>query len=98
MIYPMFAPGHVIARYQDGDKIGWPAYLKRLWAEEPTRMLAFVHEVAQTMVIHEPIHVAFESDGKRLWDGHHRVAAALALGLPSIPVEFHDGNTGRRLE
>jgi hypothetical protein len=98
MIYASFSPGHIIARYQDGDKIGWPAYLQRLWVEEPTKMLAFVYEVSQTMFIHTPIHIAFEDDGKRLWDGHHRVAAALALGLPAIPVQFIDGKTGKPAE
>lgn len=36
--------------------------------------------------IREP--VLLGADDGRVWDGHHRVCAALALGLPSVPVEM----------
>lgn len=49
---------------------------------------------AQNMKYDEPVHVSAFSDGElRISDGHHRVAAAVQTGKPSIRVHFQAINT-----
>jgi len=41
--------------------------------------------------IQEPIEVRVRADGSRIvWDGLHRLAIAVKLGMESVPVFFRD--------
>lgn len=88
------SPRYIIETVQDGDQIGWAPYIRRLWLEEGDHMRDFVRRIALQEYIYHPIIVAIEDGNEhRLWDGHHRVAAALALEINCIPVTFIDART-----
>jgi hypothetical protein len=72
---------------KDGDEIGWAEEFQWLWTVHRTEMLELMDSVLCDG-FREPILVG--NDG-RLWDGHHRLAVALALHLP-FPVEFAPEN------
>lgn len=60
------------------------------WQEEHDQLYARPYQVALTEKIaqegiREP--VLLGSDG-RVWDGHHRICAAMHLGLDAVPVEW----------
>ena len=76
-------PYEVIRMYRDGDLITWKVELGFLWQEHTEKMLALL---ASVMVegFKEPITIG--NDG-RIWDGHHRIGVALALGI-DVPVIF----------
>jgi hypothetical protein len=73
----------VMAIVKDGDEIGWDEELQWLWTEHRTELLELMDSVLADG-FREPIFVG--NDG-RLWDGHHRLAVALALRVP-LPTEF----------
>ena len=87
------SPRYIVETVKDGDEIGWAPYIRRLWLEERDRMTDFVRRIALQEYIYHPILVAIEDGGHRMWDGHHRVAAALALEIDSIPVTYIDART-----
>lgn len=70
---------------QDGDQHGWATELRSLWTEDREKLLALMDQVLAEGFL-TPVEVG--PDG-RLWDGHHRVAVAAALGimLPVIHLE-----------
>ena len=76
-------PYEVIRTYRDGDLITWKVELGFLWQEHTEKMLELL---ASVMVegFKEPITIG--NDG-RIWDGHHRIGVALALGI-DVPVIF----------
>lgn len=74
-----------ISIFQPGDSDnGWPNELQYLWTSDQPRTLALLDEVISAGGINKPVSVGPD---KRVWDGHHRVAIALALRIP-LPVEF----------
>lgn len=61
-----------------------------LWQEEYEDLYKTQHQINLTESIRlkgikEP--VLLGSDG-RIWDGHHRICAALHLGITEIPIQF----------
>jgi len=75
--------GEVMAMVSPGDGCPWPDELRDLWTACPGDMLVLLEDVAK-VGIQEPIVIG--PDG-RLWDGHHRLAAALALAIP-VPARI----------
>ena len=80
---PKMSAETIIEVYKDGDEIGWPAELQFLWTEHRNKTLALLDSVVANG-FRDP--VLLGSD-KRIWDGHHRIAVALALQIP-VPVKF----------
>lgn len=74
----------IVATVRDGDEHGWNHELVWLWTHQPDQMSALIADINENGV-REPVVIAHEEGGPRMWDGHHRVAAALALGS-SVPV------------
>lgn len=77
----------LLAEYEDGNDIGWPAEFAWLWTEHAEQMVTLVQDIA-AHGIREP--VLLGPDGS-IWDGHHRIAAAVALGLDVIPTTNERG-------
>lgn len=69
---------------RDGNESGWDAEFSGLWDQSAAYMDMLATSIQETG-IHRPILVG--TDG-RVWDGHHRLAAAHRLGLISVPVTF----------
>lgn len=72
----------LMAEVKDGDEIGWPDELRWLWTEHREQLLALMDNVLAEGFL-SPVQIG--NDG-RLWDGHHRVAVAQALGI-MLPVQ-----------
>ena len=79
---------YLMESVRDGDEIGWPATLRRIWTDDRERTLRLLDWVLSTGFL-QPVLIG--TDG-RLWDGHHRVAVAAALGImvpatraPAVP-------------
>jgi len=70
--------------FEDGDEHGWHAEFDDLWHREGPAMDALSASIHKNGM-QTPILLG--SDG-RVWDGHHRLAAAFRLGLSAVPVEF----------
>lgn len=73
----------VMAMVKPGDETSWQDELELMWTRhrlDTQRLLLSV--IAEG--IREPITIG--NDG-RLWDGHHRVAVAAALGI-KLPVQY----------
>ncbi|WP_433662530.1 hypothetical protein ACQPW1_10450 [Nocardia sp. CA-128927] len=76
-----------------GDGDPWATELGWLWTHDSARMLTVVQSIAENGQ-YTPIDIAQCADqrgGKRnrMWNGHRRVAAHLALGLPLIAARLH---------
>lgn len=76
-------PTAVMEHLTPGDGHPWQIELEFLWTEHRPEMLALLDSVV-VEGFHEPILIG--EDG-RLWDGHHRLAVALALDVP-LPVQI----------
>lgn len=71
----------------DGDD-DWYDEIAWFWTEQSQKMVELVQSIV-TDGIKNPIDVHVSENGEfRMLDGHHRVAAALALSLGEIPVNF----------
>lgn len=73
----------VLAHYEDGNAAGWPAEFAWLWMEQPGQMVELIQDII-TNGIQQPILLGMDGS---IWDGHHRIAAAVALGLDIIPTK-----------
>ena len=74
----------VLALYRDGDERGWEAEFAFLRSERRPHLDVLMMSIQETG-IRRPILLG--PDG-RVWDGHHRLAAADELGIESVPVQF----------
>lgn len=74
----------LLALYKDGDERGWSDEFADLWNRDYRAMYDLSDSVNQYGV-RNPILLG--NDG-RVWDGHHRLAAATNTGLVTVPVEF----------
>ncbi|QDF15364.1 ParB-like nuclease domain protein [Gordonia phage Mollymur] len=61
----------------------WADEAHYLWLTQGEYMLKLLVDIAENG-IHDPI--CLGPDG-RIWDGHHRITIATALGLDRVPVE-----------
>lgn len=74
----------VLDQYQDGDEHGWDvefALLRSQWPDYIASLTASIRFYG----IREPILLGYDG---RVWDGHHRLCVADALGLTEVPVTF----------
>ena len=74
----------LMLQYTPGDEHSWEAEFSYLWYDDVGRLLEVIGEVME-FGIETPIDLG--PDG-RVWDGHHRIAAAVELGLSYVPVNF----------
>lgn len=65
-----------------GDDWTWDDEAEDLFDREPDGMHLLIEDISKNGVLTP---VLLGSDG-RVWDGHHRIVAALYLELPSIPI------------
>lgn len=72
-----WAPGSDTSRWTWIEEDRW------LWAQQPAEMAALCDDI-RANGIREPILLG--GDG-RVWDGHHRVCAAVFIGLDRVPIE-----------
>jgi hypothetical protein len=72
-----WSPHLIVAVVKDGDELGWPNELAHLWTHLREQVLVVMASVLERG-FQAPILIG--TDG-RLWDGHKRVAVALALGV-----------------
>lgn len=68
--------------YATGDDGEWTDEFLDLWTREPHYMTTLVEDIGVHGIL-KPILLG--NDG-RVWDGHHRLAAACALNLADVPV------------
>lgn len=73
---------NLIASFADGDDLGWHEELLFLWTTDRERTIKLLDEIACAGSITDPVLIGSDN---RVWDGHHRVAVALALGM-AVPV------------
>lgn len=73
----------VMATVSPGSGSTWPDELNMLWTADRYDTLVLLADATQRGIL-EPIIIG--PDG-RLWDGHHRLAAALALGI-TVPARI----------
>lgn len=78
----LYHPQNIIGEVRPGDDHSWAAEFKFLWTNDQHRMLELMASITKEGVC-EPVVIG--SDG-RLWDGHHRLAVAIALQLGPIGV------------
>lgn len=76
----------LLTEYEDGNATGWPAELAWLWTQDGDRMLTLVRDIAANG-IQAPIMLGPDAS---IWDGHHQIAAAIALRLEVVPVTSPD--------
>ena len=72
-----WSPGSGTGRWTWSDENQW------LWKKQPTEMIALCDDI-RANGIDEP--TLLGGDG-RVWDGHHRVCAAMSIGLDCVPIE-----------
>lgn len=78
---------HLLAVFRVGSgDWSWQEEYDDLYTQPWQTMLT---EQIATEGIREP--VLLGSDG-RIWDGHHRICAAMRLGLDVVPVEWSGSN------
>lgn len=91
----MLRTDHLTAVFRVGSgDWSWQEEYDRLWADQTNYMDTLATRI-QKEGIREP--VLLGSDG-RIWDGHHRIAVAMTLGLDSVPVEFAGEASKREVE
>ena len=69
---------------RDGDERGWDAEFDRLWSEQQGQMDMLTTSIQETGI---RLPILIGSDG-RVWDGHHRLAAAHRLGMAEVPIQW----------
>lgn len=75
----MMRPTAVMELVTPGDTGPWSSELAYLWTDHQQHETLTLLNAVLAEGITEPIIIG--NDG-RLWDGHHRLAVALALGIP----------------
>ena len=68
----------------------WRAEAFNLWQHERPTMSALVASILRSGLPGPPILLG---DDGRVWDGHHRIVAAVAAGLQWVPVDVEYGHT-----
>lgn len=72
-----------LSTVRDGDEHGWEQEIGYLITRHTAKVNALKDDIRKQGIL-QPIHIG--PDG-RCWDGHHRVTAAVCLGLEYIPVK-----------
>lgn len=76
----------LMSQYRPGSRTDWWLWsdeFQDLWSRQPDYMAKLLADI-NANGIHDPI--CLGTDG-RIWDGHHRIAVATALGFQRVPVE-----------
>ncbi|MBY4381896.1 hypothetical protein HQO24_10605 [Rhodococcus fascians] len=77
-------PGFIMRDVEVGSREhSWADELREMWTEPHRSVTLDILDSVLQVGIREPLMIG---DDGRLWDGHHRLAVAVALGLTSIPV------------
>lgn len=84
---------YILNDVDTGDGHSWQQEFRWLWTHDTAKMQAIVQSIAENG-IYNPIQIGKPAGGDvdkrpRMWGGHHRVAAAAALQLPTMPVRFY---------
>lgn len=74
----------ILAEWQDGNEIGWDAEFEWLETHHADRITKLRDDIERNGIL-EPILLG--TDG-RVWDGHHRLCVASALGIHMIPTRM----------
>lgn len=74
----------ILTNITDGDEHGWDAEFEYLLSQHSER----IDEIISTAKIRGIIAPILIGPDLRIWDGHHRLCAAVQLGLATIPVEY----------
>lgn len=77
----------ILNTVHDGEQWGWPTEFQWLWTNQPEQMAALIVDIAKNGIL-EPVVIGPDC---RMWDGHHRIAAAVALQLYDVPVRYESG-------
>lgn len=77
-------PQQVMRDYRPGDPHSWAKEFAWLRENHAAKLRALFGDVLRNG-IREPILLG---DDGRLWDGHHRLYVAHALGFTHVPVKF----------
>lgn len=84
---PTMTAAEIVTTVRTGEgERDWSDELHFLWTEHGHQTYALLRDIAGRGVVY-PVQIAREPDGLRVFDGHHRIAACLALGV-SVPVEM----------
>jgi len=70
--------------FQSFQKLGWV----ETWEAALSRRTEAILDIRERGVL-EPVELFFDNDGIAYYHGYHRLAAALELGLQSIPARLH---------
>lgn len=77
---------HLLGVFRPGSQEwSWWHEYRDLMYREPDAMRHMIDSVRRGGIL-EPILLG---DDGRVWDGHHRIAAAMHLGMDFVPVLFH---------
>lgn len=74
----------LLGSVKDGDEHGWPQEFDWLRENHAARLRALIHDILH-VGIREPVLIGPDH---RVWDGHHRIYAAWALGFEYVPVKY----------
>lgn len=84
---------HLQGVYRVGSfEWSWQEEYDDLMSRDATKMAALIDSI-RAEGIREPILLG---DDGRVWDGHHRICAAMHIGLDSVPVEWSSEWYARR--
>jgi hypothetical protein len=72
----------ILQVFRDGDELGWTKSLTWLWENHTDHLVKLILDISKNGM-REPIVLGWD---ERIWDGHHRIAAALALNLEYVPM------------
>lgn len=78
----------LLTKYRDGDNIGWPAAFA--WVR--THHASKIAEITLSLAKGGFEHPILLGDDGRVWDGHHRLAVADAIGIRAVPIEHMTGD------
>lgn len=84
---PLYA---LLSVVRDGDEIGWDVEFNELWQTHADRLDMLATSIQETGI---RVPILIGADG-RVWDGHHRLAVAEALGLSEVPIVWAGEPTG----
>lgn len=75
--------------FQPGDypERSWSEEFEWLWKNDAHRMKSIKRQVKEHGLDSFDDPILLGSDG-RVWDGHHRLAVAMKLGIKEVPVIF----------
>lgn len=80
----------VVDVVRDGDDVGWANEIVDLWDRDPAVFHAWMLSARTLFGLSQPIDIAVVPGARpRMWDGHHRVAAAVMTKHEFLIARFH---------